>query len=394
MIFLHRSSLVHLIACPHAGPTLLTAQLSSRYYIFGCHQVVRSITRACVTCCHASAKPKPPILGQLPTARVSPDIVFDKIGINYAGPISITYGYVAKPTIVKAYVCVFVSLSVKAVHLEPVSDLTTEAFIASLRRFISKRGKPPVIWSDHKTNFVGAASELQDLFRFLNQHNSQQIISQFCSNQNIQLDFIPERAPHFGGLWEASVKSFKSHLKKITTNIKLTYEEFTTILTQIEACLNSRPLTCMNCNDDGIEALTPGHFLIGGSSKVHLTIDLSRPLTLQKRWHLCQSILNHFWKRWSGEFISSLQRYIKWNKSTRNIKVNDVVIVREDGLLPTKWAMARFVEVHPGQDGVVHVVTIKTSNGTYKRPVTKVAVLIPTDDSTNTFTITCTCNYI
>ena len=107
MIFLHRSSLVHLIACPHAGPTLLTAQLSSRYYIFGCQQVVRSITRACVTCRHVSAKPKPPIPGQLPTARVSPDIVFVKIGIDYAGPISITYGYVAKPTIVKAYVCVF-----------------------------------------------------------------------------------------------------------------------------------------------------------------------------------------------------------------------------------------------------------------------------------------------
>ena len=110
------------------------------------------------------------------------------------------------------------------------------------------------------------------------------------------------------------------------------------------------------------------------------SVDLSRPLTLQKHWHLCQSILNHFWKWWSGEYFSSLQRYAKWNKITQNIKANDVVIVREDGLIPTKWVNARVIEVHPGQDRVVRVVTIKTSNGTYKTPVTKVAVLIPTDD--------------
>ena len=165
-----------------------------------------------------------------------------------------------KPTIIKAYVCVFVSLSVKAVHLEPVSDLTTEAFIATLRWFVSRRGKPSVIWSDHGSNFIGAAKELKDLFEFLNQKRSIQIVSQFCSNQNIQWDFIPERAPHFGGLWEAAVKSFKTHLKRVTTNVKLTYEELSTVLTQIEACLNSRPLTRMYCNDDGVEALTPGTF--------------------------------------------------------------------------------------------------------------------------------------
>lgn len=159
-------------------------------------------------------------------------------------------------------------------------------------------------------------------------------------------------------------------------------EELTTILAQIEACLNSRPLTRINSNDDGIEALTPGHFLIGRPIEaLPDSIDQSRPLTLQKRWHLCQSVLNHFWKRWSGEYISSLQRYAKWNKTTRNIKVDDVVIVKEDGLLPTKWAMARVIKVHPGQDGVVRVVTVKTPNGTYKRPVTKVAVLVPTNDS-------------
>ena len=89
-----------------------------------------------------------------------PDAVFERVGLDYARPFLIKYGSARKPTIVKSYVCVFVSLTVKAVHLELVSDLTTDAFIATLRRFIAHRGKPHLIWCDHGTNFVGAVREL------------------------------------------------------------------------------------------------------------------------------------------------------------------------------------------------------------------------------------------
>ena len=107
------------------------------------------------------------MLGQLPTERLTPGLVSDHVGVDYAGPVYIKYGFVRKPTIVKAYICVFVSLSVKAVHLELVSNLTTKAFIAALRRFIARRGRQPTIWSDHGTNFFGAAREIKELFRFL-----------------------------------------------------------------------------------------------------------------------------------------------------------------------------------------------------------------------------------
>ena len=91
-------------------------------------------------------------------------------------------------------------------------------------------------------------------------------------------------APHFSGLWEAAVKSFKTHLKRVTTNVKLTYEELSTVLTQIEACLNSRLLTRMCCDDDGVEALTPGHFLIGRPIEaLPDASDTDQPLTLLKR---------------------------------------------------------------------------------------------------------------
>ena len=190
------------------------------------------------------------MLGQLPIERTTPDSVFEKVGIDYAGPFYIKYGSVRKPTIVKGYVCIYVSLSVKAVHLELVSDLTSEAFIACLRRFVAYRGKPSLSWSDHGTNFIGANRELKEFVEFLEHQKTQGIISEFCSMYNIEWRFIPERAPHFGGLWESAVKSMKAHLKRVVADTKLTFEEFMTVLSQIEACLNSRPLTSLSCDDD------------------------------------------------------------------------------------------------------------------------------------------------
>ena len=247
----------------HGGPTLVYSSLSYRFHIIGGRRVTRSIIRSCVVCRRHAAKPQPQLMGQLPLDRINPGPVFDTAGVDYAGPIMIKYGYVRKPTFVKAYICVFVSLTVKAVHLEPVSDLTSEAFIATLRRFVARRGKPSLLWSDHGSNFIGANREIKQLYEFLQKDKSQQDITDFCSSQGITWKFIPEHSPHFGGLWEAAVKSMKSHLKRVVGDVKLTYEELSTILAQVEACLNSRPLVSLPHDDDGIEMLTPGHFLIG-----------------------------------------------------------------------------------------------------------------------------------
>ena len=138
-------------------------------------------------------------MGRLPTECVSPDSVFDNVGVDYAGPMYIKLGSVRKPTIVKAYVAVFVSLSVKAVHLEAVSDLTTEAFIACLRRFVARRGKPKTIWSDHGTNFVGAKRQLAEMSQFLRQQDTNKVIVDFCSSQNIVWDSSQNTLPTLVG---------------------------------------------------------------------------------------------------------------------------------------------------------------------------------------------------
>ena len=334
----------------HAGPKLLTASLNRRFHIVGHHKAIRSVTRGCITCRRTSVRPQPQMLGQLPMERVTPDSVFNRVGIDYARPVYIKYGFVRKPTIVKAYVCIFVSLSVKAVHLELVSDLSADAFIASLRRFVARRGKPTLLWSDHGLKFVGASRKLKEFAEFLEQQRSQGVNSDYCSSQNIH---IPDPAPHFGGIWEDCVKSMKTHLRRFISNTRLTFEEFTTVLSQIEACLNSRPLSPMPNDDDGIEALTPGHFLIGRPLESLPDPAFSyRSISISRRWHLCQNLVRHFWQRWYTEYVTDLRRFTKWHYPTRNARVGDLVILQEDGLVPGKWPLARVLRKRwPRQGG-------------------------------------------
>ena len=363
----------------HAGPTLLSASPGSCYHIIGCKTLVSSIIRGYVTCRKLSTKPSSQQMGPLPLERMMPGPVFDKVGVDFAGPVQTKYGHVKKTCNREVlYISLFVSPSVKAVHLEPVSDLTSDAFIAALRRYVAK---PSLITSDHGTNFVGANRELKEMYEFLDDLNTKGEISDFCSTQNIQRKFIPERS-HYSGPWAVAVMSMKFHLKRVVGSVKLTFEELMTILAQVESCLNSRPLVPLSTHDDdGIEALTPGHFLI--RQPLESLPDSSstyRSLSLLQRWHLCQSIVRHFSKRWSSQYITSLRRNNKWLLPSRKIEVNDMVILHYDNVAPTRWPLARVLQVHPQKDGLVRVATVKVCKGVYKRPTCKLALLLPQDE--------------
>ena len=170
----------------------------------------------------------------------------------------------------------------------------------------------------------------------------------------------------------------KTHLRRIVSSVKLNYEELATVLTQVEACLNSRPLVVLPIEGEGIEILTPGHFLIGRPIEALPDPSCSyHSLSLLTRWNLCQALVRHFWKRWSSEYLNSLRRFSKWHQSAGSIRVGDIVTLREDNLTPPKWPLGRIIETHPGRDGHVRVVTVKTANGSYKRPITKIAPLLP-----------------
>lgn len=247
----------------HGGPQLMLNYLRTKYWIIDPKRLVKFYVRRCVRCVRYSSRTTHQLMGQLPAARVTPTRAFYQSGVDYAGPVFIRSAKGRGHASIKGYICLFVCMVTRAVHLEAVSDMTAKGFIASFKRFVARRGYCADLWSDNGTNFVGAARELKTLF--FNERSSVTVeIADWLSTNGTTWHFIPPHAPNFGGLWEAGIKSTKHHLKRVIGESKLTFEEMTTVLSQIEACLNSRPISQIieNSPRDSYP-LTPGHFLVG-----------------------------------------------------------------------------------------------------------------------------------
>ncbi|XP_022832838.1 uncharacterized protein LOC111360825 [Spodoptera litura] len=249
--------------------------------------------------------------------------------------------------------------------------MSTQAFLAAFRRFVSRRGHCAKLWSDNGTNFIGASRELQELASI------QPAIAEYLEANNTEWHFIPPHAPNFGGLWEAGVKSTKFHLKRVIGDSTLTYEELTTFLNQVEACLNSRPISVINFTDPGEPLpLTPGHFLIGEPLiNVPDRNYESSNVNCLTRWQFVQRMLQSFWKRWSHEYLSNLMNRYKWASKVPEPNIGDVVLIKEDDLPPSRWLLGRVVEKHPGADNVTRVVTLRTKSSVIKRPTSKICIL-------------------
>ena len=187
--------------------------------------------------------------------------------------------------------------------------------------------------------------------------------------------FTPPSAPHFGGLWGAAVKSIKFHLRRVMGTYCYTFEVLT-ILTQIEASLNSRLLIKMNDDPFDNSYLTVSHFLIG---KPLTTLPdhnfTTSPIKILSRWQHLQQQMQHFWKKWYKDYLSTLQQWAKWTSSERNLRSEVLVLLKEDNLPPLQWKTAVVKDVHPGADKLIRVVTIKTCNGELKIAIHKLCPL-------------------
>ncbi|XP_071580238.1 uncharacterized protein [Temnothorax nylanderi] len=365
----------------HAGPQLLLFSIRERFWPIGGRSLARKTVRSCVKCFRNKPQHIQTPMGELPKFRVTLTAPFHATGVDYAGPFLIKDRKGRGSKTSKAFVCLFICFATKAVHLELVSDLTSEAFIAALRRFSSRRGKPAHIYSDNGTNFVGANRELKSLAQFLTDEAKN--IERASGEIGITWHFIPAHSPHFGGLWEAGVKSTKHHLRRIAGNAVLTFEEFYTFLTQIEALLNSRPLIPMSSDPNDLTPITPAHFLIGRTlTSVADPTLMHLPESKLSRWQLVQKLQQHFWQRWNKEYISELQQRTKMTKSAEPIKEGTLVVIKEDNLPPFKWKLGRIISIHPGKDEVARVATVKTATGATKITTAKLCPL-PQEECTN-----------
>lgn len=358
----------------HAGIQATLAAIRRRFWPVGARNLTRKIVRSCIKCSKVNPKFITPKMGDLPKQRLQSIRPFNTTGVDFAGPFLIKEGRTRSMRKVKAYIGLFICFATKAVHLELVGDLTTKSFLACFKRFVARRGNVAEIFCDNGTNFVGA-----ERIMFQNSHFRNAIMDNL-SPRNIKFHFIPPRSPHFGGLWERAVRSVKQHLMRVSGDASLTYEEFYTLLTSIEACLNSRPITPLSEDPNDLEALTPGHFLIG----VPLTSPAEKDVTAVpsnrlSRWERVQQIQQHFWARWRAEYFAQLQTRPKGQQvNPPNIECGTMVVLVDENLPPLKWRLGRVIETHPGEDGIVRVVTVRTASGVVKRAVKKVCVL-PTD---------------
>ncbi|XP_071043395.1 uncharacterized protein [Parasteatoda tepidariorum] len=243
----------------HVGPQALLNTVRLKYRPIGGRNAARKVVHECVECFRNNPVVANQIMGDLPAERVTPSSVFLNAGIDLCGPFEIKYKGQRKGTLQKIYVALFICMATKAVHID-VSDLTSEALIATLKRFFARRGRSSMIFSDNAANFTGASAELKRLYKLM---LSSEDVSNMLSSEGIRWTFLPPRAPNFGGLWEAGVKSFKYHFKRVVGSARLTLEQFLTVITQIEGILNSRPLTPLPTDTDEFQVITPAHFLIG-----------------------------------------------------------------------------------------------------------------------------------
>ena len=274
----------------------------------------------------------------------------------------------------KVYIALFTCATSRAVHLELVRSLTAESFIKALARFKGRRGTPTLIVSDNGKTFKDSR------------------VQAYCQRDGTTWRFNVEAAPWWGGFFERLVKSVKLSLKKCLRNARLNYEELSTTLVEVEAVLNSRPLTYVY--DEFEEPLTPSHLVIGRRilSMQSKNYSINVPHTqqvLSRRAKFLQRILDHFWNRWRSEYLTQLREQHRGSKRVgplRKVQVGDVVCIHEKTTPRQLWRLGRVQRLLPGPDGEVRSAVVKVKSGNmpsseWRRPLQR---LYPLEVKQNT----------
>ena len=278
------------------------------------------------------------------------------VGVDFAGPLFVKSKVKDDPEMAKVYIALFTCATSRAVHLELVSRLDAPTFLLCLRRFIGRRGLPKLIVSDNAKTFQASEKTLVSLFEL-------EDVQEHLSSKGIRWQFNLAKVPWWGGFFERLVKQVKFCLKKTLGRSKLSFDELTTILVEVEAVLNSRPLTYLY-SDDVEEPLTPSHLVIG---RRLLTLpvgplqiddwDFGDHLTATKRSRYLAGRIQHFRRRWQREYLVELREFHRpkgKNVTLPPVRINDVVILHDQGTSQRAfWRLARITDLIKGRDGKV-----------------------------------------
>ncbi|KAL9975369.1 hypothetical protein ACROYT_G012524 [Oculina patagonica] len=344
----------------HNGVRETLTEIRAQFWIIKGRQAVKDVLSKCVTCKKIlgraySTPPAPP----LPSFRVSDDLAFSKVGVDFAGPLYVKNIYESKGEMFKCYIALFTCASTRAIHVELVPDLTASSFLRVLKRFFFRRGLPNLFISDNGKTFKDGK------------------VKKFVLNLNIDWKFNVPTASWWGGFFEICVKLVKRCLKKVLGNAKLSYEELETVLIETEGVLNSRPLTYVY--DELSEGpLTPSHLVIGRRLLDQSPVVTAPMNTLARRERYLNNLLDHFRNRWKEEYLTGIREYqkLKGGEPRRAIQVGDIVHIYADKKPRQQWRLGKVEKLLRGRDNVARaaeVVTVDNSlNKTLlKRPIQK-----------------------
>ena len=338
----------------HAGVSTMITTLRNQFWIIGLRGIAKRVKRMCIKCKRFDASSCNPPMAPLPESRVKQACPFAVTGLDHAGPL-FCCDYPNK----KFYILLFTCGVVRAVHLELVDSVSTSDTVLALRRFVSRRGLPRVLYSDNAKGFRAVPHKLSNLF------------GPHCP----EWKFIAPRSPWWGGgWWERLIRSVKSALKKTLGCKTLMRKELETSLHEVESCINSRPLTFVSDCIVDTDPITPSHFLLGRSS----FCDNMHPEPVISGQDLCarlaykNNVHEKFWVLWTKDYIRNLPQWSGSGSNSGRLVVGSVVLMEQEGTKRLLWPMGIVTRVFPGKDGVIRTVEVKTSTGTYTRSVQRI----------------------
>ncbi|XP_064473912.1 uncharacterized protein LOC135388341 [Ornithodoros turicata] len=356
----------------HCGVRDTLVQLRERFWILRARQQVKRILRGCVTCRRNDARHLTQPDGQLPPDRVTMSHPFEVTGIDFAGPVMLK----RRRNYHKGYIVLFTCAVTRAVHLELCEDMSAIKFLQAFRRFTARRGICQTIYSDNALTFKKVAREIRDIQRIL----TDPLVQDYSSRNGIRWKFIPERAPWWGGFYERLIRSVKSALRKTLSRNVVDFIEMQTLLAEVEAMMNSRPITFVYNENSEPTPLTPATMIMGRrllappsteSTTSRNTIHDASSTKIRETWKRQLHYLNAVWNRWQQEYLSELRSaYHSKGTNDCDVRTGDLVLVKEPNCPRLQWKMALVEKVFTGSDGRVRVCLIRTPGRTIlRRPV-------------------------
>ena len=358
----------------HAGPETTLTILREKIWLTQGRRDVKRVIRKCLVCQRQRAQPLSQKMAPLPLERVQMSHAFSHVGTDFCGPLYVR----TKASPMKVYICIFTCASSRMLHLELTNDMSTDEFLQAYQRMINRRGMSDTVWSDNAQSFKAANREIKRLFASSSEDakkvwkkiDKEKVNSELAS-KGIKWKYIVERSPWRGGWWERFCRSVKEPLRKILEKALLTHTDMYTVLTEVEAIINARPLTFVGDDIRDKQPITPAHLALGRSLRsLPAPTDITDEDTgLLRRYLYRQKLVGHFWRRWQDEYLQQLSIRPKWNQEEPPLKIGDIVLVSEDKTPRGKWPLARVIGTFPGRDNVIRTVMLQTSKGKLKRPI-------------------------